>query len=571
MNLKSDFTKDELLLQVEKLKAEIKSLKKHTKLGLVWEDKLDAEVLKCKNNLPILQEVKDKVIGKNKNKPTNLIIEGDNYHALSILNYTHRGSIDVIYIDPPFNTGARDWLYNNDYVDKNDAYRHSKWLSLMQNRLKLAQNLLTSKGFFICAIDHHELAHSILLCNSVFGYNNRRAIISVTHKPEGRNLSQSFSPTIEFMLVYSKNQYINQFIIDNEKKADFLLEDSIGKYRWNNYLRTGGGKPNLRINKPSCWYPIFVSKDLQHISTKPIEGYHKIFPITRKKEERTWKTSLGTFKEKLSVDEISAQYSDGAICIFEKFREKQIIKTHWHEPKYSNTIYGTKLLQKIIGENKFDFPKSLYTLKDILKITSKKNSIILDFFAGSGTTGHAVMELNQEDGGNRQSILCTNNENQIAEKVTYLRMKKVIEGYHEYEDSNKPFVEGIPANLRYFKTHFINTDDKISKISDKKKLELSHQAGHIIALKENTFNEVEHNNYYQIFTNNNNDKYVAIYFKENLKELKNLEAKILDKPEVKLYIFSYSISDYETEYEQYDHIEVKNIPTPILNIYKSLN
>ena len=141
--------------EIEKLKSEISALKKRKKYGLVWEEKTEDVVEECKTKLPVLTEVAKRAIHKAPNDPTNIIIEGDNYHALSVLNYTHQGKIDVIYIDPPYNTGAKDWKYNNDYVDDNDTYRHSKWLSMMNHRLVLAKNLLTNRGILICTIDHN--------------------------------------------------------------------------------------------------------------------------------------------------------------------------------------------------------------------------------------------------------------------------------------------------------------------------------------------------------------------------------------------------------------------------------
>ena len=177
----------------EELIAEIKTLAKRKKFGLVWEDKPEDVVTDCTRQLPVLEEVKKLAINTDADTPTNLLIEGDNYHALSVLNYTHKGKIDVIYIDPPYNTGARDWKYNNDYVDKEDDYRHSKWLSMMANRLKLAKDLLSDTGFICIAIDHNELFTLGCLCDEIFGENNRLGIVCVMHHPAGRTNDQFFS------------------------------------------------------------------------------------------------------------------------------------------------------------------------------------------------------------------------------------------------------------------------------------------------------------------------------------------------------------------------------------------
>ena len=217
--------------------------------------------------------------------------------------------------------------------------------------------------------------------------------------------------------------------------------------------------------------------------------------------EKIWLRGRDSFQEQLRNKEIAARRTESdTIMLQRKLREFEVLKTHWLDAKYNSTIHGTHLLNSILGDNAFDYPKSLHLIKDILKITSPKDAVILDFFAGSGTTGHAVIQLNKEDGGSRRFILCTNNENQIAEEVTYPRMKKVIEGYHEHGDENKKFIKGLPANLRYLKTRLINLD-QLDSVSDAKKIEFSHQAGYIIALKEDTFIEVESSDYYQIFKN----------------------------------------------------------------------
>ena len=214
-----------------------------------------------------------------------------------------------------------------------------------------------------------------------------------------------------------------------------------------NFIRLTDGKYSLRENKPHFFYPIYVSNNLKEFSVIEKEGYTAVYPITEKGIERTWKTTKNTFAKLVNKGNIVAKKEDGHISIYEKLREDQVIKTHWIKKEYHGYHFGTKLIQDILGSKKFDFPKSLYLIKDVLKLVSKKDSVILDFFAGSGTTGHAVLELNKEDGGNRKFILCTNNENGIAEEVCYPRVKSVIEGYSD--------VEGISANLKYFKTSFI--------------------------------------------------------------------------------------------------------------------
>jgi len=174
----------------------VKQLKKRKKYGLVWEEKPEDVVEQCKNELPVLEEVQDRAIIKDKDQSVNLIIEGDNYHALSVLNYTHAGKIDVIYIDPPFNTGAKDWKYNNNYVDITDGYRHSKWLSMMSNRLRITKNLLKDDGVLICAIDENEFYRLGLLIEEIFN-DFEIHCITIVHNPRGIQ-GKNFSYTHEY-------------------------------------------------------------------------------------------------------------------------------------------------------------------------------------------------------------------------------------------------------------------------------------------------------------------------------------------------------------------------------------
>lgn len=559
----------ELLAQIKNLEGEIRKLKDRKKFGLVWEHKPEEVVLACETNVPILKEVKNRKLVSDNLLSANVLIEGDNYHSLSVLNYTHRNKIDVIYIDPPYNTGSSAWVYNNNYVDENDSYRHSKWVSMMKNRLELAKNLLTDNGFIVCAIDHYELFTLGLLMDEIFGESNRIGVVSVVHKAEGRNQERFFGTSHEYMLFYSKNKQLSNFariVLDEDIQATFDREDNDGLFRLNNYLRSGGGDHNLRKNKPHFFYPIYLSKDLSEITIEKKKGYEEILPITSTGQERTWKTTKETFIERLNGGQIITERDqNNKIQIYEKYRENQVIKTHWIDPKYHAIHYGTKIVENILGGKKFDFPKSLYLLIDTLKLTSNKNSTVLDFFAGSGTTGHAVLELNKQDGGNRKFILCTNNENKIAEEVTYERLKRVITGYKNKKEIK---IEGLGGNLSYYKTDLVNIE-KLQRISDESKIKITYQAGEMIAIRENTLNESGKNDWWQIFENEN--KKTAIYFKEDkskLPELVNMLEKE-NKPTV-LYVFGWSKNEYKNEYSS-KNIKVEDIPDPIIEVYKEIN
>ena len=551
----------------EELVREVQKLEKRKKYGIVWEDKPEKVAELCKEKLPVLVEDESKEIETDKNKPVNILIEGDNYHALSVLNYTHKGKIDVIYIDPPFNTGNKSWRYNNDYIEKEDAFRHSKWLSFMEKRLRLAKNVLKDTGAIIIAVDNYELFNLGVLCDEIFGENNRLGTVAVVHKPEGRNQEKFFSTSHEYMLVYAKNinkVIFKKVVIDENIQESFDREDENGKFRLNNFIRLGGGDHNLRKNKPHFFYPIYVSKNLKTITLEDKNGYHKLLPITKSGQERTWRTVKKTFIERLKCgDLIAEEDSEGRIQIYEKYREEkgQLIKTHWIDKRYNAINYGTNLLENILGGKIFDYPKSVYLILDILKITSEKNSIILDYFAGSGTTGHAVLELNKEDNGQRKFILCTNNENKICEEVCYPRIERVIKGYKSLKAEK---IEGLGGNLKYFKTDFVDAEP-----TDLNKKKLVDKSTEMLCLREDCFDDVMKGREFRIF-NNNGGKYLGIIYDDEGIEPFKKEVKRMKKKFV-VYVFSLDESAREEEFEDVAKlVELKPIPAVILNVYRRI-
>lgn len=554
----------ELLKEIEKLKNKIKRLKERKKYGLVWEEEKEPEqiVLDCQFKIPILKEVKTKKIIKDKEKPRNILIEGDNYHALSVLNYTHKKKIDVIYIDPPYNTGAKDWKYNNNYVDINDLYRHSKWLSMMSKRLWLAKNLLKKDGVLVCTIDENEVSHLGVLLEEIFK-DYEIHCITIVHNPRGIQ-GKNFSYTNEFayFIFRSGLKVIGSRKIDKENVDWRGLRDS--------------GKESLRTDARNCFYPIIVQNEkiigfgevLKNGShpkkqTEEKRGKYYVWPIDVKGIEKKWRyarQSVESIKNILRVKKTKQGYD------IEIGKDFGIVRTIWQDSKYDASEYGTKLVQDLVPSTPFDFPKSVYNVYDCLSciIVQRKNAIVLDYFAGSGTTGHAVMILNKEDSGNRKFILCTNNENNIAVEVCYPRIKKVIEGHKDWPDITK-----IPANLRYFKTELLDVDH-ISHVSDEHKIKLTYQAGEMIALREGTFEEVEKNKWWQIFKDGT--KYTAIYFKEDKKKLNGLIKKLSKmKEKVILYIFSWGKNEYKNEFTEYRNIIIEDIPEPIIDVYKEVN
>ncbi|MDE2078994.1 MAG: site-specific DNA-methyltransferase [Patescibacteria group bacterium] len=557
----------DLQKEIADLKAQIKRLHKNY-LGLVFEEKPEDIVEQSKTKVPVLKEIKKNRIELDEIYTNNLMIEGDNFLALSVLNYTHKKGIDIIYIDPPYNTGARDWKYNNDYVDGNDAYRHSKWLSFMRNRLKLAKNLLKDDGVLICTIDKNEQPRLALLLEAIFP-THEIVCVTIVHNPAGTQ-GNNFSYTNEyafFVFPGDGGVYINK-----TTRGDALVSA----------LRDWG-TISLREHAKTCFYPIVVKEnkiigfgdvcaDNFHPAgpnVKQKDGSIYVYPINAKGEEKKWvfsRNSVEEIKEQLFCKVIS-----GEINIF-RTKSETSYKTVWDDTKYYANIYGSKLLNNIIASD-FPFPKSLYAVIDSIKavIHDKKSATILDFFAGSGTTGQAVAELNKEDGGNRKFILCTNNENNnggnggIAESVCYPRIKAVVKGYKNKKNEKVP---GIPSNLFYYQTDLVDIE-QIHKVPDEAKIRITYQAGEMIAVREDTLTEVEKSDWWQIFEGRG--RMSAIYFKEDKTKLEALIAKLEKKNlPVALYIFSWGKNEYKGEYSS-ENIRVEDIPEPIIEVYKELN
>lgn len=546
---------EDLISRISELEAEIRKLKQRKKYGLVWEEKPEKVVEDCKENLPVLDEVVERAVEINSENVTNLLIEGDNYHALSVLNYTHAGKIDVIYIDPPYNTGAKNWKYNNDFVDLNDRYRHSKWLSMMHSRLLLAKNLLKDDGVLICAIDENEHSHLGVLLQDLF-VDREVHSITIVHNPRGIQ-GRNFSYTHEYAyFVFTKEKKV----IGNRKIKDEDVD-------WRN-LRDNGGE-SLRTDAKNCFYPVIIKNDqIVDFGDVPKDNFHpgkqcvqengftSVYPIDPQGIERKWRyarQSVESIKHLLRVKK-----TKGGSYEIELGKNFGVVRTVWQDSRYDANEYGTKLIKRIAPDSNFDFPKSLYSVYDCIApiISDKKNAIVLDYFAGSGTTGHAVLELNKEDGGNRQFILCTNNENGIAEEVTYPRVKNVIQGYGDEA--------GIPANLRYFKTAFVQK----SKASDDTRRELIKKSTEMICIKEGVFKKVCDNKRFKIYKD---AKHVTgiLFDLDSILEFKEKITQV-SMPS-NLYIFSLTQDTFD---EDFADLRIKHalcaIPESVLEVYRKL-
>ena len=455
------------------------------------------------------------------------LIEADNYHALQLLEYLYAGKVDCIYIDPPYNTGAKDWKYNNDYVDGNDTYRHSKWLSFMQKRLKIAKKLLNPKdSVLIVTIDEKEYLHLGCLLEEMFPNASIQMITDIIN-PKGVSRGSLFSRAEEYIYyVFQGNAAINL------GKSDMLRSDSQkhSEIRWASLQRSGSN--SRRFERPNLFYPMFFDKDTgKFISTgdslqigqdrKTIvvpDGQKVIFPLGRNDDERTWQLSQDTFlsllnkgyvkfgnwqsEEKRTISYLSSglikQIEDGELQIKGFDEDGSVIiegdsnvkpLSVWNKSSHSASDQGSSLINSIFDEKRFSFPKSLYAVHDTLWffVSNKPNALIVDFYAGSGTTLHAVNLLNAEDGGKRRCIMVTNNEVSgdeaktlsargyqpgdaeweklgIAKYVTWPRTVCSIEGHDvngkplkgNYLVGDHPMADGFKANAAFFKLGFLD-------------------------------------------------------------------------------------------------------------------
>jgi adenine-specific DNA-methyltransferase len=552
-------------LSKEQLLEEIKKLKKRKKFGLVWENKPEKVVEKCKTELPVLEEIKEREIYKKSGLSFNLLIGGDNYHALSVLNYTNAQNIDFIYIDPPYNTGARDWKYNNDYVDSTDTFRHSKWISFMDHRLRICKNLLKEEGVICVTVDDYEMPKLWLLMESIFGEENHLGTVTIRNNPKGRMTQRKVSLVHEYALFFGKSSksFIKKLPVKPEEKTHKYILDEDGSWYVSVNLRKQGVDSNATNKKGKLsdrYYPIYYSPKTGEVSvSEKLEI--EILPIDMKGAKRIWRRGKDAIEEMFRNDELWITETSNGFQVYFKFRgglKGESPKSIWYDAQFSASEHGTKTLDKILGaREKFQYPKSPFAVKQsILCGTDNKDAVILDFFAGSGTTGQAVLELNREDGGNRKFILCTNNENGIAEEVCYPRVKSVIEGYSD--------VEGIPANLKYFKTSFIPK----SIVSDDTRTNIVNKSTEMICIKEGTFEELFVSEGFKIFKNGTHT--TAILF--NLDCLDELKEKIQSvKLPSSIYVFSLSNDTYDKDFEDLsvEH-ELCPIPESILEVYRKL-
>ena len=386
-----------------KLLNENKQLKKSRSYGLTWAEKFEPEQLEILNEkMPVIKEIPENEI-KGKESLTNILIEGDNYNALSILNYTHNGLVDMIYIDPPYNTGDT-LIYNNNYVDKNDLYIHSKFLSFLYKRLKIAKVVLKKNGVICCTIDDYELL-SVL---GIFEKLNAvvLSIVVIVIKPEGRGQDKHIRGSHEYAIFATWGNPTSRKILPRTPpKQKFPKTTKKGRsYRWDTFYRRGDKKN--KPEKESRWYPIYVNAKTNEISYKEKKNWIKVFPRDTQGTKWIWDMLPEDFKKLIKnmdpsdPEIIAKQINAKQFTIHIRRYKKEYSKplSYWSHEDYSPQTYGSKLIPIIINKNiKFDYPKSLLAVYDCIDVFLPENGILLDFFAGSGTAGHATLLLNLRD------------------------------------------------------------------------------------------------------------------------------------------------------------------------------
>lgn len=460
------------------------------------------------------------------------LIEADNYHALQLLVYLYGGMVDCIYIDPPYNTGAKDWKYNNDYVDSSDAYRHSKWLSMMKKRLLLAKKLLNPKdSVLIVTIDEREYLRLGCLLEELFS-DARMQMVATQITPQGNPRVKQFYRTEEYIFIVGIGQAQPVPLPLDQNWRTGIGDSPIKNINWASLLRTGTSRK--REDRPMMFYPFFIKNteegpiidsigeayfesDLDKVN-KP-NGTVTIWPIGNDGELRRWQVSPSSARDlqkqgflrlgKWNWENTAVQYLaetnrnnilngtipiigkryDGSVIVDEGYIPTFVPGSLWKIPSHDATRFGSQLLLKVLGQKRFDFPKSLYAVHDTIRffVANKPDALIVDFFAGSGTTLQAVNLLNDEDGGKRRCIMVTNNEVSEAEAKS-LRKKGYQPGDEEWEkygiaryvnwprtvcsikghdingnplkgnylSNDKPMEDGFAANAKYFKLGFLD-------------------------------------------------------------------------------------------------------------------
>ena len=535
------------------------------KYGLVWEEENSREHFEFDNNqiLPFLEEVKSKKLESKVKKHPNYLIEGDNYYGLNILRFTHSSKIDFIYIDPPYNTGNKDFKYNDVFVEKDDVFRHSKWLSFMSKRLRIAKELLKETGIIFVSIGEDEQANLKLLMDSIFGENNfiETFIWQSIFRPS--NLGKSVRRNSEYVLCYVKSKSDDFSLAQKSQEA----QGEASLTQNNNQPRTLKFPGNyVQVKLEDGIYKKGKYGEIEMLDDLIVKGglATKEFRITGKLK---WKQEYLDSEVEKNVTLMIKTKS--FIPYYRKDYQETILRPTKIIPRedVGDVLSANAELKRIFGDSVFDYPKPTSLIKYLISICGlPEDAVILDYFAGSGTTGDAVLQLNNEDNGNRSFILVTNNENGICEEVTYPRVKKVIKGY---VNSAGEKVDGLDGNLNYFRTRFMRK----TLNSDEMKIRIMDNCIDLLCFKEGVFDEFSNpSDDFKIFSSG--EKLLGIYNSFDHSGLQELK-KVMDKQNhsmKKVYVFTFDNSGLNpNDFLDWTDIELEPIPQKMLEIIGDLS
>lgn len=550
----SKLEKDELIKIIEKLES-------HKKYGLVWDEEKTKELFekKSENALPVLKEVKSKEIKTDPNKPINILIEGDNYHALSVLNYTHQGKIDVIYIDPPYNRGG-DFKYNDKYVEKDDTYKHSKWLTFLNKRLRLAKNLLHEKGIMFVSIDDCEQAQLRLLLNEIFGEDNVDVMIwrKSGYGRDGKmKNTTTFRKDHEYILVcYKYEKQLNKINEVPEFQNEYGNPDNDprGPYK--------AGSISRRESASNPDHENFYT-----VISPSGKEFTRQFDIP-KEEFNSLNTDILVNRDNKTVSRIYWGANDDAVPAIKIFiLEERSITPYSVLLTKGTTTEGTKEVNEILDRDCSKMrPKPTKLIKTLIQLADKgKDLIVLDFFAGTGTTGHALLKyaLNIKD-KEAKFILCTNDDEGICTEYCYPRTYKVMKDGYTNKDGQK--IKPISSNLKYFKTAFVK--NSISR--DDLKMRITRECTEMLCLREGIFDEVKAKPDYHIFEQNG--RVMGVYYSMERDSLTSLK-KELDKMKGEKILYCFTLDPLGLDKEDFvdwQGVSLEPIPQKILDIYEQI-
>ncbi|MCI1784518.1 MAG: site-specific DNA-methyltransferase [Bacteroidales bacterium] len=548
----------------------IELLRTRKKYGLVWEDKPEDVEEQLRNELPVFKEVKERaIVSDAPDAPNHILIEGDNLHALTALTYTHSGKIDVIYIDPPYNTGNKDFVYNDQFVDAEDSYRHSKWLSFMNKRLKIAKQLLSDKGVIFISIDENEVGPLRLLGDDIFLSKNFVGQWNWFKSATPPALSKKIKRTVEYILCWQSpnNEEVFRGVQKTSKSNDpFTKPQNTFKI-----LTFPANSIKCYIEDGTIPVGVYGTAKFPNELLDDIHVKHGVNsnPV-RFKNRFIW------IQETLSKninDGLYIELSKNGVLSYKRSEYNREVPPNFIDSSVDvdTTENAGRLLLDIFDNVKtFDYPKPVSLIQYLINFTEDKRLTILDFFAGSGTTLHATMKLNAEDGGHRQCILVTNNENQICENVTYERNRRVIQGYTTPKGEAVAGLSG--NNLRYYKTDFIPREQ-----TARNKRALVAAATDLLCIRNDIYTESKEFGVKRLradvarYFSDGKQQMLIIYNEEAIPAFVDEISRMTDDTKIKVYVFAAGNYAYDDEFEEVsDKVTLCALPAAIYNAYQKV-